>query len=72
MNKKEAIAYAQITLNFMQSSKYNGNISPKTFAVEMKQCFKLYPRNIVVEIAEAQFLSKKALKNTKNGSDISE
>ena len=26
MNKKEAIAYAQITLEYMLSSKYNGEI----------------------------------------------
>lgn len=72
MNKKEAIAYAQVTLNFMQSSKYNGNISPKTFAIEMKQCFKLYPRNIIVGIAEAQCFAKDYSQNIKNGSDTNE
>lgn len=54
MNKKEAIAYAQITLNYMQSSKYNNEINPETFGVEMKQCFKLYPKDIVQTIADAQ------------------
>ena len=29
MNKKEAIAYAQITLDYMQSSKYTGKINPE-------------------------------------------
>ena len=54
MNKKEAIAYAQITLNYMQSSKYMGKINPDTFAIEMKQSFKLYPRNIILNIVESQ------------------
>lgn len=31
MNKKEAIAYAQVALDYMQSSKYKGEINPKTF-----------------------------------------
>lgn len=53
MNKKEAIAYAQITLNFMQSSKYSGKITPETFGVEMKQAFKLYPRDVAVIMAKS-------------------
>ena len=51
MNKKEAVAYAQITLNFMQSSKFKGEINLETFAIEMKQAFKLYPKDIAVMIA---------------------
>ena len=54
MNKKEAVAYAQITLDFMQSSKYTGKITPDTLGIEMRQAFKLYPRNIVLNIAESQ------------------
>ena len=54
MNKKQAIAYAQITLDYMQSSKFNGEINPDTFALEMKQSFRLYTRDIVLNIAEAQ------------------
>ena len=30
MNKKEAVAYAQITLDYMQSSKYTGEINAET------------------------------------------
>lgn len=63
MNKKHAIAYAQITLNFMQSSKYTGEITPETFGIEMKQCFRLYPRDIVTAIADAQIKSARALKD---------
>ena len=51
MNKKEAIAYAQITLNFMQSSKFSGPLNPITFGIEMKQAFKLYPRDVALIMA---------------------
>lgn len=71
MNKKEAVAYAQITLDFMQSSKYNGEINPDTFGLEMKQAFKLYPRNIVLNLAESQCFSRKKLQDAKMGCDVS-
>lgn len=67
MNKKEAVAYAQITLDFMQSSKYNGDITTETFGIEMRQCFKLYPRNIVLSIANAKIQANKFTKELKNG-----
>lgn len=72
MNKKEAVAYAQITLDFMQSSKYTGKITPDTLGIEMRQAFKLYPRNIVLNIAESQSFARKNLLNAKIGSDNSE
>lgn len=72
MNKKEAIAYAQITLDFMQSSQYSGEINPDTLALEMKQSFKVYPRNIVLNIAESQGFARKKLQDTKNGCDTND
>lgn len=72
MNKKEAVAYAQITLDFMQSSKYTGKITPDTLGIEMRQAFKLYPRNIVLNIAESQSFARKNFLNAKIGSDTSE
>ena len=62
MNKKQAIAYAQVTLNFMQSSKYNGEINSNTLGIEMKQAFKMYPCNLIENIAKAQIESQKAKK----------
>ena len=62
MNKKQAIAYAQVTLNFMQSSKYNGEINSNTLGIEMKQAFKMYPCNHIENIAKAQIEKKKAKK----------
>jgi len=72
MNKKQAIAYAQITLDFMQSPKYTGELNPETFGVEMKQCFKLYPHDIVLGIAEAQIYAAKKTKLLKNRCDANE
>lgn len=72
MNKKEAIAYAQITLDYMQSSKYKGELNPETLGVEMKQCFKLYPCNIVLNIADSQIKAAKKLQEIKNGCDFDE
>ena len=67
MNKKEAVAYAQVTLEHMQSSKYTGEINPITLGIEMKQCFKLYPRNIIQNIADSQSGARKKVQNIKNG-----
>lgn len=72
MNKKEAVAYAQITLDFMQSSKYNDEVNPDNFGIEMRQAFKLYPRNIVLNIAESQAVARKKLQAMKNGCDANE
>lgn len=63
MNKKQAIAYAQVTLNFMQSTQYKGKINPENFGIEMKQAFRLYPRDIVEEIANTQIAVEKDLEN---------
>ena len=54
MNKKQAIAYAQITLDYMNSSRYTGKITPEKFGVEMQCAFKIYSRGSVVDIANAQ------------------
>lgn len=70
MNKKQAIAYAQITLNFMQSPKYDNEITPETLGIEMKQAFKLYPRDIVQTIADSQIQAAKKLELIKDGCDV--
>ena len=69
MNKKEAVAYAQVTLNYMQSAKYNENINARNFGIEMKQAFKLYPKNLILTIADAQIQAEQKLNSIKNGSD---
>ena len=72
MNKKEAVAYAQITLETMLHSSYKGELSIENFGIEMKQAFKMYPRNIVLGIAESKVYAEKKLKDTKNGCDTNE
>lgn len=72
MNKKEAIAYAQITLNYMQSHKYKGKINSETFGIEMKKAFKLYSRDIALDIAESQSFARKILLDVKNGRDTND
>ena len=69
MNKKEAIAYAQVTLDYMQSSKYTGEINPITLGIEMKQCFKLYPKNIIQNIASSQDWARNKLEQAKSECD---
>lgn len=71
MNKREAVAYAQITLDYMQSSKYEGKLNPDTLGVEMRQAFKLYPRDIVLNVAESQSFARKKLQDAKTGRDAS-
>lgn len=67
MNKKQAIAYAQVALNFMQSSKYNKEINSKNLGIEMKETFKIYNNKIIESIAESQnFAGEKLEKHKQN------
>lgn len=63
MNKKQAIAYAQVALNFMQSSKYNREINSKNLGIEMKETFKIYNNKIIENIAESQNFADEKLEN---------
>lgn len=67
MNKKEAVAYAQITLESMLHSDYKGELNIENFGIEMKQAFKLYPRNIVLNIVEGKIYAERKLKAIKAG-----
>jgi len=53
MNKKEAVAYAQLTLDYMLSSKYNGKLTPAALGIEMNQAFKLYDKDVAVIMAHS-------------------
>ena len=68
MNKKEAVAYAQITLDYMQSSKYKVELNPETLGIEMKQCFKLYPKDVAVIVANNIVETEKEILYKKNKS----
>lgn len=71
MNKKEAVAYGQITLGTMIHSNYKDELTLENFGIEMKQAFKLYPRNVVLDIAGGKIYAEKKLKQLKAG-DINE
>ena len=72
MNKKEAVAYAQIALETMLSSNYKSELSILNLGIEMNQAFKLYPRSSVLNIVESKIYAEKKLKAIKNGSDCNE
>ncbi len=65
MNKKEAVAYAQVTLEYMQSSRYIGEINSVTLGIEMRQCFNIYSRKMILDIAESQSWARKKLREVK-------
>lgn len=67
MNKKQAIAYAQITLDYMQGSNYKGKLNPDTLGIEMKQTFKMYSNKVVLDIAEAQAHARRELEKAMTG-----
>lgn len=64
MNKKKAIAYAQITLDYIQSPKYTSKITPKNLGIKMKQAFKLYTKDIATIIAHSMIETKNKLKTS--------
>lgn len=65
MNKKEAVAYAQITLDFMQSSKFKGEINLENFGIEMKQAFKLYTKDVALIMANNMVETEKEILSSK-------
>lgn len=65
MNKKETVAYAQVTLEYMQSSRYIGEINSVTLGIEMRQCFNIYSRKMILDIAESQSWARKKLREVK-------
>ena len=69
MNKKEAVAYGQIALESMLHSTYKQEINLRNFAIEMKQAFKVYPKDIVLNIAESKVFAEKKIDEIKTGSD---
>ena len=69
MNKKEAVAYAQIALESMLHSTYKQEINLQNFAIEMRQAFKVYPKDIVLNIAESKVFAEKRVNAIKNGRD---
>ena len=62
MNKKEAVAYAQVALDYMLSLSYTEELNIENFGIEMRQAFKTYPRSLVTAIADAKIEANKEIK----------
>ena len=43
------------------SSKYTDEVTPDNLGVEMKQAFRIYPKNIILSTAEAQAFARKQI-----------
>ena len=52
--KKRLLHIGQIALETMLNSTYKEELNLHNFEIEMRQAFKMYPRNIVLNIAEAK------------------
>lgn len=50
----------------MLHSTYKGEINLQNFGMEMRQAFKMYPRDIVLNIAEAKVEAEKRLEISEN------
>lgn len=68
MNKKEAIAYGQIAFESMMHSDFKGELSVANFGIEMKQCFKLYSKDVAVIVANNIIETEKEILSQKNQS----
>ena len=64
MNKKEAIAYAQIALDCM-NHKNNTNLSLSELSMDMKSAFRLYNRELAVITADAKVYAERKLAEAK-------
>ena len=68
MNKKQAIAYAQIALETMLRSDYKNKINIQNLGIEMKQAFRLYNRMAIIT-ADSIIYAEKKLNDLKKGCD---
>lgn len=51
MNKKEAIAYAQIALNYLKSTACKEETNLENLGANMEEAFELYPTDLAVIMA---------------------
>lgn len=63
--KKRLLHIGQIALETMLHSTYNEELNLHNFGIETRQAFKMYPRNIVLNIAEAKLSAEQKIKKLK-------
>lgn len=66
MNKKEAVAYAQIALDNMNRI-YGTNLPLADLDMNMKSAFRLYDRKMALITADAKVYAERKLKAAKAG-----
>lgn len=63
--KKRLLHIGQIALETMLNSTYKEELNLHNFEIKMRQAFKMYPRNIVLNIAEAKLSAEQKIKKLK-------
>ena len=63
--KKRLLHIGQIALETMLNSTYKEELNLHNFEIEMRQAFKMYPRSIVLNIAEAKLSAEQKIKKLK-------
>ena len=63
--KKRLLHIGQIAVETMLNSTYKEELNLHNFEIEMRQAFKMYPRNIVLNIAEAKLSAEQKIKKLK-------
>lgn len=69
INKKEAIAYAQIALETMNRTN-NTNLSLADLAMNIKSAFRLYNRDMALITANAKVYAERRLAEGKNENNL--
>lgn len=66
MNKKTAIAYAQIALNYLKSPDNTEEITLENLGNEMNCAFKLYSQSVATLMAENMVETEKEFEKKNN------
>ena len=66
MNKKEAIAYAQIALDCMNKTN-NTSLLLADLGMNMKSAFRMYDRSMALITADAKVYAERRFHNIKDG-----
>lgn len=66
MNKKEAIAYAQIVLNYLKSTACKEETNLENFGLKMEEAFELYPTDLAIIMASKMVEVEKEYRECKN------
>lgn len=60
--RTKQLLIGQIALEAMLHSSYDKKINLENFEIEMRQAFMMYPKNIVLDIADSKVFAEKKSK----------